>query len=94
MKNVQSLEMSKKNLKLSKRGKYCVLLYNDNKNTYEHVVDCLMDICGHTLHAAVQCALITHKAGRCAVVEDNYDVCFRCYRSLLECNLTVTLEKV
>ena len=94
MKNVQLSEMSKKNLKPSKRGKYCVILYNDNKNTFEHVTDCLMDIGGHTYHAAVQCALIVHRAGKCAVIEDNYDICFRSYRSLMQCNLQVSLEKL
>ena len=53
-----------------------------------------MDIGGHTYHAAVQCALIVHRAGKCAVIEDNYDICFRSYRSLMQSNLQVSLEKL
>ena len=53
-----------------------------------------MDIGGHTYHAAVQCALIVHQAGKCAVIEDTYDICFRSYRSLMQSNLQVSLEKL
>jgi len=38
--------MLKKQL-LNKRGTWLVILHNDDQNTFDHVVNCLMDICQH-----------------------------------------------
>ena len=80
MSNAQSLEMSKKvstkktNQK-TKRGLYEVIVHNDNVNTFDHVINCLMDICGHNNLQAQQCALITHTKGKCSVFVDNHGTC-------------------
>lgn len=48
-------------------GGYCVMLYNDDYNTFDHVIDCLMTYCEHTPEQAEQCSLIVHYKGKCAV---------------------------
>ncbi|NBW18604.1 MAG: ATP-dependent Clp protease adaptor ClpS, partial [Caulobacteraceae bacterium] len=53
----------KKQSTKSKRGKYQVTLHNDNHNTFNHVVYCLVDACGHNEMQAHQCALIVHNVG-------------------------------
>ena len=93
MNNVQLYEMSKKALKKSKRGKYRVILHNDNHNTFEHVIDCLIDACGHNEFQAHQCAIIVHNAGRCAVFVDSHDTCKSVYEYLIKSKLKVTIEK-
>ncbi len=93
MNNVQLYEMSKKALKKSKRGKYRVILHNDNHNTFEHVIDCLIDACGHNEFQAHQCAIIVHNAGRCAVFVDSHDACESVYEYLIKSKLKVTIEK-
>lgn len=42
-------------------------LINDSYNTFEHVMNCLVAICGHNELQAEQCALITHYKGRCEI---------------------------
>jgi len=91
--NVQLYEMSKKVLKNSKRGKYCVILYDDNKNTFDHVINCLVDACGHNEMQAHQCALIVHNVGRCTIFIDSHDACESVYEYLIKSNLKVKLEK-
>jgi ATP-dependent Clp protease adaptor protein ClpS len=94
MNNVQLSEMPKKNLKpITRRGRWWVVLHNDNHNTFEDVTNALMDVCGYAYLSAVQCAVITHEAGRCKVWEDIYDECEQVYKYLRELGLRVSLEK-
>lgn len=44
-----------------------LVLHNDDINTFDFVMDVLMDICDHSLTQAEQCATITHYKGRCEV---------------------------
>lgn len=50
-----------------------LLLYNDDVNTFDHVIDCLMEICQHELHQAEQCALLVHYKGKATVKEGEFD---------------------
>ena len=40
-----------------------IVLFNDNHNTFDHVIDCLMEVCGHDALQAEQCAMIVHFKG-------------------------------
>ena len=42
-------------------------LINDEFNTFEHVIDCLVAICGHDELQAEQCAMLTHYKGSCEI---------------------------
>jgi ATP-dependent Clp protease adaptor protein ClpS len=44
-----------------------LILYNDDVNTFEHVIKSLVEICGHDPVQAEQCALIVHFKGSCDV---------------------------
>ena len=88
----QSLEMSQQKSK-KKRGQYQVILKNDNVNTFDYVITCLMDICGHSYYQAVQCATLTHGAKRCSVFIDSYDMCEEVHTELSEQGLNVVIEK-
>ena len=44
-----------------------IVLFNDDVNTFDHVIDTLMDVCDHTPEQAEQCALIVHFNGKCTV---------------------------
>jgi ATP-dependent Clp protease adaptor protein ClpS len=46
-----------------------LILYNDEVNTFEHVIVSLVDVCGHEEIQAEQCAWIVHTRGRCIVKE-------------------------
>ncbi|QIE60522.1 ATP-dependent Clp protease adaptor ClpS [Rasiella rasia] len=44
-----------------------IVLYNDDVNTFDHVIDTLMYACEHTPEQAEQCSIIVHYKGKCTV---------------------------
>ncbi|PKP29139.1 MAG: hypothetical protein CVU01_01455 [Bacteroidetes bacterium HGW-Bacteroidetes-18] len=50
-----------------------IILFNDDVNTFDFVIDCLIEICDHTAEQAGQCALLVHYKGKCAVKTGEYD---------------------
>lgn len=59
---------------LSITEEYCTLIvWNDDLNTFDWVIDTLIEICGHSTEQAEQCALIIDSKGKYAVKEGIYD---------------------
>jgi len=50
-----------------------LIVWNDEVNTFEWVIDTLMDVCGHNREQAEQCAYIIHYQGKYAVKKGSYD---------------------
>ena len=44
-----------------------IVVYNDDVNTFDHVIDTLMRVCKHDELQAEQCALLVHYKGKCTV---------------------------
>jgi len=44
-----------------------IILFNDDVNTFDYVIDSLVSVCEHTLEQAEQCAYLVHYKGKCAV---------------------------
>lgn len=49
-----------------------IILWNDDHNTFEWVIESLMEICSHTHEQAEQCAWFVHFRGKYAVKEGTY----------------------
>lgn len=94
MNNAVLLEMSKQKSKATNnRGIWQVTLHDDPVNTFDHVIECLMDICGHNQFQAHQCALITHNRKRCVVFKDKWESCNLTCKLLQQQGLTATIQK-
>ncbi len=50
-----------------------IVLFNDDVNTFDHVIDTLVDVCEHTPEQAEQCAILVHYKGKCTVKTGVYD---------------------
>jgi len=50
-----------------------IVLYNDDVNTFDHVIDTLINACEHTPEQAEQCSIIVHYKGKCTVKTGDYD---------------------
>ena len=46
---------------------HAIILYNDDENSFDHVIDSLVDICKHEPMQAEQVAWIVHTKGKCDV---------------------------
>lgn len=50
-----------------------IILYNDDVNTFDHVIDTLIRVCKHDELQAEQCAILVHYTGKCAVKTGSFD---------------------
>lgn len=50
-----------------------IVLFNDEVNTFDHVITTLISVCEHTPEQAEQCSLIVHYKGKCTVKTGEYD---------------------
>lgn len=55
-------------------SKYTLVLYNDEHNTFDHVIESLVEVCEHDAVQAEQCALIAHLTGSCEIKSGNLKV--------------------
>ncbi|NAW51136.1 ATP-dependent Clp protease adaptor ClpS [Elizabethkingia argentiflava] len=67
---------------------YKLVLYNDNFNTFDFVIECLIEICKHTLEQAEQCTLLVHYKGKCTVKTGSMDLLKPMHKKLISRGLT------
>jgi ATP-dependent Clp protease adaptor protein ClpS len=69
-----------------------LVLFNDDHNTFDHVIDALIECCEHDTHQAEQCALITHFKGKCGVKEGPFEDLKPIHREMGRRDLTVEIQ--
>jgi ATP-dependent Clp protease adaptor protein ClpS len=50
-----------------------LIVFNDDVNTFDHVINTLIKVCKHTAEQAEQCTLLIHFKGKCAVKSGSFD---------------------
>lgn len=50
-----------------------LVVYNDDFNTFEHVINILIKVCKHSAEQAEQCTYLIHYKGKCAVKRGAFD---------------------
>ncbi|NQZ77798.1 MAG: ATP-dependent Clp protease adaptor ClpS [Ekhidna sp.] len=50
-----------------------LMVYNDDFNTFEHVIETLIKVCKHDVHQAEQCTYLIHYKGKCSVKKGMYE---------------------
>ncbi|MEO4005104.1 MULTISPECIES: ATP-dependent Clp protease adaptor ClpS [unclassified Flavobacterium] len=69
-----------------------IVLFNDDVNTFDHVIDTLIRVCDHTSEQAEQCAILVHYTGKCTVKTGSYtDLKPQC-SSLLDAGLSAEIQ--
>jgi ATP-dependent Clp protease adaptor protein ClpS len=69
-----------------------IVLYNDEVNTFDHVIKCLVKYCEHSAIQAEQCAWITHYKGKCQVKTGSFEQLRPKCEALLEQGLSAFIE--
>lgn len=68
-----------------------IILYNDDVNTFEFVINALIKICKHDALQAEQCTYLVHYKGKCSVKKGTYEELEPMCTALLEKGLTAEI---
>lgn len=73
---------------------FSLIVWNDEVNTFEWVIQTLMEVCGHSLEQAEQCAMIIHTKGKYAVKRGSYDELKPQCDAITERGIGATIEEI
>jgi ATP-dependent Clp protease adaptor protein ClpS len=71
---------------------HTLVLFNDNVNSFNHVIETLSEICHHDELQAEQCAILTHMKGFCEIKRGKYEELLDLQNQLTTQMLLVTLD--
>jgi ATP-dependent Clp protease adaptor protein ClpS len=71
-----------------------LIVWNDEVNTFEWVIQTLMEVCGHSEEQAEQCAYIIHFRGKYAVKHGSYEDLKPACDAITERGINATIEVV
>lgn len=71
-----------------------LVVWNDDFNTFEWVIETLIEVCEHTQEQAEQCAMIIHHHGKYAVKQGGYSVLKPMCDSITERGIGATIEEL
>jgi len=77
---------------VSHESPYSLIVWNDEVNTFEWVIDTLIEVCGHSEEQAEQCAMIIHVHGKYAVKKGDYDTLKPMCNSINDRGINATME--
>lgn len=71
---------------------YSLIVWNDEVNTFDWVIETLIEICKHTPEQAEQCAMLIHFQGKYAVKQGDYDTLKPMCDAITERGIGATIE--
>ena len=80
------------NLMTDTGQEYEIILFNDDVNTFDHVIETLVSVCNHTYEQAEQCSYIVHFSGKCAVKKGKYSYLEPFCLKLLQADLSAEIN--
>ncbi|MCZ2222388.1 MAG: ATP-dependent Clp protease adaptor ClpS [Chitinophagales bacterium] len=72
---------------------YNLIVWNDEVNTFDWVIETLVEVCNHTEEQAEQCAFLIHFKGKYAVKQGDYNILKPMCNSILDRGINATVEK-
>ena len=73
---------------------YSLIVWNDEVNSFDWVIETLMEVCGHDLEQAEQCAMIIHNKGKYAVKNGDYDTLKPMCDAITDRGIGATIELI
>lgn len=71
-----------------------LIVWNDDVNTFEWVIETLMEVCGHSYEQAEQCSYFIHYKGKYAVKQGSYDELKPQCDAITERGINATVEEI
>jgi ATP-dependent Clp protease adaptor protein ClpS len=72
---------------------YNLIVWNDEVNTFEWVIETLVKVCEHSPEQAEQCAYIIHFQGKYAVKQGDYETLKPMREAIIERGINATIEQ-
>jgi len=79
-------------IKTKETEEFKLVLFNDDVNTFDYVIDCLVAYCDHDTLQAEQCAFLVHYKGKCIIKNGAKSELLPIYNTLSEKGLTVEIQ--
>ncbi|MBT3192466.1 MAG: ATP-dependent Clp protease adaptor ClpS [Verrucomicrobia bacterium] len=92
--SIQTVKSPDSDAKIQHDGLYEVILFNDDVNSMEHVIDSLVDVFGHPEELAVKIMIEAHRRGRAIAEVEARSLAQRHKDQLQSYGLTASIEKV
>lgn len=69
-----------------------LIVFNDDVNTFDHVIESLIKVCKHEPLQAEQCTYIIHFSGKCQVKRGDFDTLEPMCTALLDRGITAEIQ--
>ena len=69
-----------------------LLAYNDDYNTFDWVIKCFMEVCGHTFEQSEQLSLLVHFKGKAVVKAGTFENLKPMKDALIDRGLSAVIE--
>ncbi|TNE77342.1 MAG: ATP-dependent Clp protease adaptor ClpS [Bacteroidetes bacterium] len=69
-----------------------LIVFNDDFNTFDHVIESLIKVCKHEVEQAEQCTWIIHYNGKCQVKRGEFEKLEPMCTALLERGITAEIQ--
>ncbi len=79
-------------LLVSEGNPFGLIVWNDEVNTFEWVIETLIDVCDHSEDQAEQCAMLIHTKGKYAVKHGDFDTLKPMCDAITERGIGATIE--
>lgn len=73
---------------------YNLIVWNDEVNTFDWVIETLVEVCSHTHEQAEQCAYIIHFQGKYAVKQGDYETLNPMREAIIDRGINATIEEL
>jgi ATP-dependent Clp protease adaptor protein ClpS len=71
---------------------HSLIVWNDEVNTFDHVIGSLVDVCEHSPEQAEQCAMIIHNKGKYGVKKGSFDFLRPRAEALIDRGIQATID--
>src|SRR5215469_7532772 len=71
--NPRTVELMETDVLTANDDPFSLIVWNDEVNTFEWVIETLVEVCGHAQEQAEQCAMLIHSKGKYAVKNGSYE---------------------
>lgn len=72
---------------------FSLIVWNDEVNTFEWVIETLIQVCGHSTEQAEQCAMLIHTQGKYAVKKGDYETLKPMCEAITDRGIGATIEE-